>query len=254
MSEDTLTVSSSSDTQANVGTVAAGGEAREESSLVEESLPGVSRESNSGSPAREAQAASYESPVSSRQRMLDAAEAELAEIESQPESQGEQEPAEAPQYHEQQQAQQLPAQIQIEQLRAELLPGFVQRLDAVTADLSEEQLRASAAVPLSNDPATAARLLDSFALLPGGIEAAAYVMRNPDEKRKLASLPEHMAQARVAQLSNRFDPALQRRASTAPAPIRPVSGSSTRTVVPDEMSYQEFKKYREREIKARRRQ
>lgn len=262
---DLLVVTTSSDSQAVADAVAAGEQGEETRSepqfVAEELVPGVSRESNSGSPPREAQVASYESPVSSRQRMLDSAEAELAALESQPDDQGAQEPAEAPQYPEQQQVQDLaPTQLQIdemriEKMRAELLPSLVQRLNAATQDLTEEQLRASAAIPLSGDAATAKRLLDNFALLPGGIEAAAYVMRNPDEKRKLASLPEYLASARIAQLANRFDPALQRRPSQAPPPIRPIGGSATTAAVDlANADYQTYKREREKQIKARRRQ
>jgi hypothetical protein len=253
---DLLVVTTSSDPQAVADAVAAGEQGEETRSepqfVAEELVPGVSRESNSGSPPREAQVASYESPVSSRQRMLDSAEAELAALEAQPEGQDEQEPAEAPQYPEQQP---VPAQVKIEELRAEILPSFVQRLNAATEDLTEEQHRASAAIPLSSDPGTAARLLDSFALLPGGIEAASFVMRNPAEKQKIASLPEHMAQVRIAQLANRFDPALQRRPSQAPKPIRPIGGSATTAAVDlANADYQTFKREREKQIKARRRQ
>jgi hypothetical protein len=156
-------------------------------------------------------------------------------------------------YRQQQQAHLAPAQVEIEKLRAELAPAFEAKLKVLIAD-ADPAVQESASIPLSADPQIAFRLMDSLALLPGGVETAAYLMRNPTEKRKLAALPEHMAQVRIAQLSNRFDPAMQRRTSQAPAPIRPITRSpTTSAVVIDETDYQTFKREREKQIKARRR-
>jgi hypothetical protein len=269
--QEQLTVSSTSDTEASVSAVADGQEARRESEIETAELPGVSRESNSGSPPREAQVAIFEHPQSSRQRMLDAAEAELNELSEL--GQGEQAPGDIDlaevrrvatadaieaarrqqqgrdSYYQQQQAQHFSnPQAEIQELRAELLPTFQQKVKALIADADPAKLQEAASIPLSSN------LLDCLLTLPGGPESTVFLMRNPQEVRKLSALPEHMAVAQIAALANRLNPALQRRPSQAPPPIRPIGGSATPAAVDlANADYQTYKREREKQIKARRR-
>src|SRR6266496_1307166 len=78
-----LTVSSSTDEVAAIQAVAQGEEARRPSEFESTELPGVSRESNSGTPPRGVRATTFEHPRSSRQHMieaLDEAEADLGQF------------------------------------------------------------------------------------------------------------------------------------------------------------------------------
>jgi hypothetical protein len=78
-------------------------------------------------------------------------------------------------------------------------------------------------------------------------------VQNPAEAQKLQNVPEHLALAHIAQLTARMSPDFQRRpVSKAPAPIRPIGGSSTKSSLPlDELPYQEYKREREKQAKAR---
>ncbi len=152
-------------------------------------------------------------------------------------------------YYQQQQTQHLAQpQAEIQKLRAELMVPFQEKFKVLTADLDVKQLQEGLHIPLSE------KLLDALLTLPGGVETAVHLMQNPQEVRKLSNLPEHMGLVHVAQLATRMNPAAHRRASNAPAPIRPIGGSATRSSGPiDETDYQTFKREREKQIKARRR-
>jgi hypothetical protein len=203
--------------------------------------------------------------------MLDAAEAELNELSEL--GQGEQAPGDIDlaevrrvatadaieaarrqqqgrdSYYQQQQAQHFSnPQAEIQELRAELLPTFQQKVKALIADADPAKLQEAASIPLSSN------LLDCLLTLPGGPESTVFLMRNPQEVRKLSALPEHMAVAQIAALANRLNPALQRRPSQAPPPIRPIGGSATPAAVDlANADYQTYKREREKQIKARRR-
>jgi hypothetical protein len=270
-----LTVSSSNDTQADVETVAQGGEARRESEFVSQELPGISRESNSGSPPRAVRATTFEHPRSSRQHMieaLDEAEAELAgesakQVATEPsgeEATAAQEPdaeimravreaavqdavAHARQnyYAQQTQAHLAPVQIELNELREKALVPFQARMADLTAGLD---LRGVPNIPISD------AVRDVLITLSGGPEATIYLAQHPEEARQLSTLPESIAVAKVAALTARLDPSTKRGVSKAPAPIRPVTGSPTSSAIPaDELPYQEYKRRREQEIRARRR-
>lgn len=263
MPEAALTVSSTSDLEGIVQAVAAGEEARSEA-------PKFESEELDGS-----RTISYNHPKSSRERLLEAlaeAESELSteqlvtneqseEVEIEPEvdediKRAVREAAIADAVRdarenfarEQQQVPHLGPQAELQALRAELLPAFQQKIKALTAGEDIAQLKEAASVPLSE------KVLDSLLTLPGGAESAVFLMKNAAEVRKLSALPEHMAIAHVAQLANRFNPAVQRRMSAAPPPIRPIGGSATTSAVDLENApYQVYKREREKQIRARRR-
>jgi len=278
MAEAALSVSSTSDSAAVVAAVADNdeqGAQTGESKFVSEKVGGSS-------------STSFEHPQSSRVRLLEAlaeAESELSTervVTNEPseEAEVEQETGdidiaevrrvatsdaieaarrqqqERDDYYRAQQNQHLSnnPQAEIQALRAELLPAFQAKLQAQIADADVAQLREGASIPLSWNLQVAERLKDCFIVLPGGVEAAVYLMRNPQEVRQIAALPEHLAQARIVQLANRFNPAAQSRMSAAPPPIRPIGGSATTSAVPlDEADYQVYKREREKQIRARRR-
>jgi hypothetical protein len=261
MAEELL-ISSTTDTGATVEAVAAGEEARDEPKFVAEELAGVSREHSEASP-RPIRALSYEHPQSSRIRVLEAlaeAEAELGgtakqvatnqEVaETEPEPEDIAEARRRNDYYQQQQAQHFSnPQAELQALRAELLPSFQAKVKVLLADADVKQIEEASRFPLSD------QVLDALLSLPGGVESTAFLMKNPAEVRKLSALPAHMGIAHVAALANRFNPAAHRRVSAAPVPIRPLTGSPTTSALPaDELPYQEFKKRREQEIRARRR-
>jgi hypothetical protein len=93
---------------------------------------------------------------------------------------------------------------------------------------------------------------DALLALPGGPEATLYLIRHPEQARELQGLPEHVAVAKVAQLTARLDPAAKRQRSNAPPPISPVGGSATRSSLPlDELPYAEYRRRRDEQSKNR---
>jgi hypothetical protein len=93
---------------------------------------------------------------------------------------------------------------------------------------------------------------DAMVKRPGGAEAGLYLATHPEEAQKFSTLPLEDALVKTGELCARMAAGSRRPASKAAAPIKPVGSSSTKSSVPaDEMPYQEFVKFREREIKNR---
>src|SRR5262249_38537650 len=90
-------------------------------------------------------------------------------------------------------------------------------------------------------------------VMPGGPEAAIYLLRNAEDRRKLASMPEYQAVAAVGFLAARLtQPQAKRAISSAPPPIKPVGGSATRSSIPlDETDYQTYARIRNNQEKMR---
>lgn len=108
-----------------------------------------------------------------------------------------------------------------------------------------------------------------------GVDLQYHLARNPKIARELMEMPVEMAMARAGAMAeqlgineseeptsqqkepeetpNAFTPRVAvRPASTAPAPIRPVGGSSTKSSVPmDELPYEQYRKMRDQQEKAR---
>jgi hypothetical protein len=110
---------------------------------------------------------------------------------------------------------------------------------------------------------------------PNGADLQYYLGRNPKVAKELMEVPVHVAMARAGAIAeqlgrteeqeptseriekeaaeekpNAFTP--RRAQSAAPAPIRPVGGSATKSSVPiDELPYGEFRKLRDQQEKAR---
>lgn len=101
---------------------------------------------------------------------------------------------------------------------------------------------------------------------PNGVDLQYYLARNPKVARDLMAMPVELAMARAgaiaAQLgtteteapsssSDEEEPSAVRKASkNAPAPIRPVGGSATKSSVPlDELPYSEYRKLRDQQEK-----
>src|SRR5262249_27125103 len=141
------------------------------------------------------------------------------------------------------------AALELEVLREEWRKPFNSRLKAL---LDERPDGKSLLAQASSVPMTA-EIADELLFRPGGAEATLYLLEHPAKARELANKPKHAAIGEVAALAMRFDPAFRARpVSKAEAPIRPLSGNSAKSSVPaDDMSYQDFKRMREREIKAR---
>jgi hypothetical protein len=271
MAEDELTITTTTDTADAVQSVAAGEEARRPSEFVTEELDGVSRESNGGIASRPVRALTYESPVSSRSRMqaaLDEAEADLGQFATEQVTTNEPAGAEAQEpdaeilravreaavadavrdarekyAREQQQAHLAPIQVELDQLRAEALPRFRARIEELTGG-----------VPIKDVPNITFpdEVVNALLMLDGGAETTVYLGKHPQEARKLLTLPESVQVVKVAELSARLKPVM-RGASRAPAPIRPIGGSATKSAVDiGEADYQTFKKRREADIRRRR--
>jgi len=141
-----------------------------------------------------------------------------------------------------------PSQEDLNQLRAQLAVRFAARMKELRAkapDIAEIDKQSNILIPIA--------VQDALLALPGGPEATLYLARHPEEAHKLRAIPEHLQVAKVAQLTARLDPAASRvPVSRAPAPIRPVSGSSTKSAVQlDQMDYRDFVKAREQQMKNR---
>jgi hypothetical protein len=108
---------------------------------------------------------------------------------------------------------------------------------------------------VKNGPDVSVAVRDALLGLPGGPEATIYLLRHPEMRRQLAGEDDYVAVARVGELAGRLAGLPKRRLSSAPAPINPVGGSSTKSSLPpDEMNYQDFSKWRERQLKTKYRQ
>jgi hypothetical protein len=142
-----------------------------------------------------------------------------------------------------------PSQADLNQLRSQLAVPFAARiaeLRAKTTDIAELDKQSNIPIPVA--------VQDALLALPGGPEAALYLVRHPEQARQLSTMPEHLAVAKVAALTARLDPAANRPvpASRASRPISPVSGSSTKSSVPlDQLDYRDFVKVREQQMKSR---
>jgi hypothetical protein len=140
-----------------------------------------------------------------------------------------------------------PAQIEAEAeaIRAQARPAFQKRFAELTKGIDVKTLTVDVPIYKSVE--------DALLTLPGGPEATLFLARNPQEVSKLQGVPEHLALAHVAQLTARLSHDFNRRpTSKAPAPIRPLSGSSTKSSVPpDEMPYQEYRRMRDAQEKNR---
>jgi hypothetical protein len=94
---------------------------------------------------------------------------------------------------------------------------------------------------------------DTLLAVDCGPEALVHLLKHPEERARLLRLPEHLAAASVADLAARLAQPPRRQRSNAPAPITPVSGSPTRSSLPlEDLSYQDYRAARERQIRAKR--
>lgn len=265
MAEETLVVSSSTDGQQAVESAAQG--TSEGVTVSESSLQDFREQSSDGQTVT-----SYENPSSERQTLLErVAEAER-EIELPEEPADEGQPADESgidmeavrqqaladaiedgrRQHRQayyEQPPQYSVEAGLQQWRAQQAGPFFERMNelrAQTPDIAELDKQSNIPIPMEVQDT----LLGLSAR--GGPEAALYLMRNPSQARELLQMPLLAAVAKVAQIAGRLDPAARRQRSNAPPPIVPVSGSPTRSSLPPgEMSYSDFSKWRERQIKAK---
>lgn len=100
---------------------------------------------------------------------------------------------------------------------------------------------------------------------PNGVDLQYYLARNPKVARDLMAMPVELAMAKAGAIAAQLgtteseapssagdeeEPAPVRKAKTAPAPIRPVGGSATKSSVPlDELPYAEYRKMRDQQEK-----
>jgi hypothetical protein len=95
-----------------------------------------------------------------------------------------------------------------------------------------------------------------------------YLMKHPEVCKKILGMNDARAVMEIGRISAQLEPReaeaeeeeemvpvgapRPKKTSTAPAPIRPVSGSATRSSVPlDELSYQDYRRIRDQQDKAR---
>ncbi len=94
---------------------------------------------------------------------------------------------------------------------------------------------------------------DALLAVTNGPEAFVHLLQDHRERARLLRLPPHLAVASVTELAGRLAQPPRRQRSNAPAPITPVSGSPTRSSLPlGNLSYQDYRAARERQIRAKR--
>jgi hypothetical protein len=148
-----------------------------------------------------------------------------------------------------QQAQQPAPQAELERLRTELTQDFARRMDAIKPANFDQVMQAAAQDGYDITP----EIRDALLMLPSGERVAMYLLEHPEERRYLSSWTDTDAVTRTAILASSLASPPRRQRSSAPLPISPVGGSSTRSSLPpDELPYQDFVRMRERQIKARR--
>jgi hypothetical protein len=134
-------------------------------------------------------------------------------------------------------------------VRQELASKFTARLNQIKPPDFEKLVQADFA---AGPKVRLEGIADALLSLPGGPEAYIHLLQHPEEWRRLASLPEHVSVAEIGRLTARLTAPARRSVSNAPAPIRPVGGSATRvSKPPDEMDYQEYRTWRDKESKLR---
>src|SRR5574343_292465 len=85
-------------------------------------------------------------------------------------------------------------------------------------------------------------MLDS----PQGTELAYYLGKNPGEARRIASLPMHRQAYELGKIESKLAAPPQRTKTNAPTPTSPVGGKEMPTKKPEDMSYEEYKSWREK--------
>jgi len=273
MSDEQLTVSTTTDSPAVAEAVAQGDPEGGRAEVSESSLQNFAESKSSDGQT----VTSYEDPSSERQALLERleqAEQEIIELPEAPADEGlvdssglsveerelirqaaVQDALEdarrlhrQPTYSDQDPAQQF--QAELESARSQWAENFATRLNQIRPPDCDELFQAAVASGLGVTNAVA----DTLTALEHGPETLIYLLRHQEELSRLARLPDHLAAASVADLAARLTAPPRRAISRAPAPIVPVGGSSTRSSLsPDTMSYADYSKWREREIKAKRR-
>lgn len=150
-----------------------------------------------------------------------------------------------------------------------VLSGWRDQMDSAREKYEDFNETLSEQVPIYTGVQMALMEMDN------GAEVAYFLGKNRDKAADLMKMSEARAMAEVGRLSAELRngqtvsekadselaeeeaeaapaPVLQRPRSHAPAPIRPVGGSATKSSVPmDELSYAEYRKLRDQQAKAR---
>jgi|SRR5579864_1130639 len=139
-----------------------------------------------------------------------------------------------------------PAQ-KLNQARQQLATKFQERVNAIKPGNFDELLQAATAD--TSAPPITGEIVDALLGLPNGAEAYVYLLQNPKEWRRIGSSPAAVAE--IGALTARLGAPARRAISNAPEPIRPVGGSPTRSAKsPDEMSFAEYRAWRDRQSKS----
>jgi hypothetical protein len=94
---------------------------------------------------------------------------------------------------------------------------------------------------------------DALLVSPEGPQVLVRLLEHPEELRELAAVgDQHVASYAIGRMAGALSAPRQRSISNAPPPIRPLSGSDTRSALPmDQLSYADYKRAREHQIKNR---
>lgn len=136
-----------------------------------------------------------------------------------------------------------------EQRQRSLAEGWQKRLDAARSTLEDlDDVIESADVPLT--PAMAETIMESDL----GPQVAYYLARNPAEAEKLAGMTPSAVARAIGRIEAKLESeALTKQKSTAPKPVDPVGARGTSGKDPDKMSAEEWVRWREDQLAAKRR-
>lgn len=158
-------------------------------------------------------------------------------------------------YYRQQQASHFaatPVEQELQQLREELKPAFTESFKGLA---SPEELADWSKHPEKMNVPMHQKTLDALLSIPSGAAVALHLMRHPETARAWAFLPPDIATYKAIELAGKLDSqqdSQQRSKPAPPSPIRPLSGGNTRSSQePSEMSFREFRRWRDEQERNR---
>jgi hypothetical protein len=132
---------------------------------------------------------------------------------------------------------------------AKLSGQFQAKLEAIKPDNFEALVQNAHRQGVDITPA----IRDALLVSPEGPQVLVRLLEHPEELQKLAqATDQHTAAYAIGRMAGSLSQPRQRAISNAPAPIRPLSGSDTKSSVPpDQMSFQDYRRWRDQSEKAR---
>lgn len=130
--------------------------------------------------------------------------------------------------------------------RTKTVESWNKRVEKATAEMPDfEEVIASSEVPMTEPMQQA--IMESDV----GPKLAYYLANNPDEARDIARMSPIGAIRTLGRIEERLSKPAEKKPTSAPAPLTPISGSAKVSKDPSEMSQAEFEKWRKSVIAKR---